>query len=49
VLPDLRRSIDTELPAGVRLAPGRYLVTLQGTLGDADVSLRRTLAVAGAD
>lgn len=49
VLPDLRRSIDTELPADVRLAPGRYLVTLEGTLGDAGVSLRRTLAVADAN
>jgi fimbrial chaperone protein len=49
VLPDSRRSIETELPADLRLAPGRYVVTLQGTLGDADVSLRRALAVADPD
>lgn len=49
VLPDSRRTITTELPAGVRLAPGRYLLELDGSLGDAAVSLRRTLAVAGAN
>lgn len=47
VLPGGRRPIATELPAGVRLAPGRYEVEITGHLGESPVALRQTLLVAG--